>query len=316
MDVPVVVVGNLIVGGAGKTPTTIALIRHLKALGWCPGIVSRGYGRAGDEVLVLPDVPDPTLHGDEPSLLKMIAGVPVCVGARRAQAARQLLRERPEVDIVVCDDGLQHYALGRDLAVAVFDDRGSGNGWLLPAGLLREPWPPARLDALSPHMVLRSVPGSGQARPALPVPPSLPLFEATRHLGDCVRWADGTESRLSSLREQPVDALAGIARPESFFAMLQARGVMSGRRIALPDHADAATLLASLKGHQGTLLCTEKDAVKLFPLWQKQRMPGLRVGCVPLDLDIDPAFFQAVDQFLLEKGHRPRLSSPHGHQTA
>ncbi|MFP5466423.1 MAG: tetraacyldisaccharide 4'-kinase [Gammaproteobacteria bacterium] len=316
VNVPVVVVGNLIVGGAGKTPTTLALIRHLQSHGWHPGIVSRGYGRDGDDVLVLPDEPDPARHGDEPSLLKLATGVPVCVGSRRAQAARQLLQERPEVDVVVCDDGLQHFALGRDLAVAVFDDRGVGNGWLLPAGLLREPWPPARPDALSPHLVLRVMPRLVPALPALPVPAPLPLFEARRQLATHVRWADGTTSDLASLRGQQLNALAGIARPESFFAMLHATGLSPGMRIPLPDHADARTCMDRLNGLQGTLICTEKDAVKLFPLWQGHQLPGLRVGCVPLELEIDPAFFQAVDQFLLEKKRPARLSSPHGHQTA
>ncbi|MFN3569899.1 MAG: tetraacyldisaccharide 4'-kinase, partial [Polaromonas sp.] len=141
MPVPVVVVGNVVAGGAGKTPTVIALVQHLQAAGIRAGVVSRGYGRRGEGCLeVLPDTP-PELSGDEPALIRRATHAPVFVAARRADAARALLAAHPATQLIVCDDGLQHYALQRDLEIAVFDDRGAGNGWLLPAGPLREPWP-------------------------------------------------------------------------------------------------------------------------------------------------------------------------------
>ena len=141
VGVPVVVVGNLIAGGAGKTPTVLAVVRLLQRHGRRPGIVSRGHGRTDAGVLeVSPD----TLAqdcGDEPLLLRLRAGVPVCVARDRVAAAQALRRRHPEVDVIVSDDGLQHLRLARDLQIIVFDERGAGNGWLLPAGPLREPLP-------------------------------------------------------------------------------------------------------------------------------------------------------------------------------
>lgn len=315
LPVPVIVVGNVIAGGAGKTPTAIALIRHLLSRGHRPGLVSRGYGRRGDDVLLLPQVPDPMLHGDEPSLIRQATGVPVCVGADRVAAARMLLERHPDISVLVCDDGLQHYALGRDIAIAVFDDRGVGNGWLLPAGPLREPWPPGAIDRLSPHLLLRQGRGPGPARP-LPEVPGIPLFHARRRLGDTVHWADGSTSPLASLDTTPVTALAGIARPEVFFDMLREQGIQPSGLIALPDHARADVFEEALSAVEGTVLCTEKDAVKLFPWWQAHpRRDRWRMGAIALVTDIDPRFFEALDTRLAACA-AGALSSDHGHQTA
>lgn len=317
LPVPVIVVGNVIAGGAGKTPTAIALIRHLLSRGHRPGLVSRGYGRRGDDVLLLPQVPDPVLHGDEPSLIRQATGVPVCVGADRVAAARMLLERHPDISVLVCDDGLQHYALGRDIAIAVFDDRGIGNGWLLPAGPLREPWPPARPDRFTPHLALRQT--RGGAAPTVPMPEGLPVFQAIRRLGSTVTWADGPPSGLDTLADTAPTLLAGIAHPEVFFDMLRERGVRAGACIALPDHADAAELAHSLSRLEGTVLCTEKDAVKLFPLWRALPAPRrerLRLGAVGLALDIDPGFFRAIAERLAALRAGRALSSGHGHQTA
>lgn len=144
LPVPVVVVGNLIVGGAGKTPTVRAIVAALTALGWRPGIVSRGYRRRGDERVALVTTDSAAADvGDEPLLLRRVTGVPVAVARNRPAAARALLEHAPLVDVIVADDGLQHLALARDVEVLVFDERGAGNGWLLPAGPLREPLPRA-----------------------------------------------------------------------------------------------------------------------------------------------------------------------------
>lgn len=269
LPVPVVVVGNVIAGGAGKTPTTIALVRDLQAHGWRPGVVSRGHGRQATDVLaVQPDSPAQAV-GDEPLLIARSTGTPVQVGARRSEAARVLLATHPEVNVIVCDDGLQHLALAPDIEVVVFDDRGAGNGWLLPAGPLREPWP----------------------RPATAVPQI--VVDTSRR-----RLAPGV---LADLRGQPVGALAGIARPEAFFEMLRAQGLELSTTLPLADHADFATSWPTLREHlrQAPLwLCTEKDAVKLFPLLDSQ---DPEVRAVPLEIELDAGFFAAV---------REALSSP------
>ena len=144
LPVPVLVVGNLIVGGAGKTPVARALAQQLKALGWRPGIISRGYGRQVPGVRAVGVGDSPQHVGDEP-LLYAQDGFPVFVGEKRAEAGRALLAANPSVNILIADDGLQHLALARDLEVVVFDQRGIGNGRLLPVGPLREPL--SRLNA-------------------------------------------------------------------------------------------------------------------------------------------------------------------------
>ena len=143
MPVPVIVVGNLIAGGAGKTPTVLALVRMLKQRGRVPAIVSRGYGGSASAPMEIGSATAARVGGDEPVLLRRRAGVPVFVGRDRVAAIRALLRAYPRTDVVVADDGLQHHRLARDVQVLVFDERGVGNGWLLPAGPLRETLPTA-----------------------------------------------------------------------------------------------------------------------------------------------------------------------------
>ncbi|MGZ5194841.1 MAG: tetraacyldisaccharide 4'-kinase, partial [Ramlibacter sp.] len=141
VPVPVIIVGNVVAGGSGKTPVVIALVRHLRARGIAVGVVSRGYGRrtAGCREVRATDAPEDT--GDEPLLIARETGAPVFVAPRRADAARALLAAYPATRVIVGDDGLQHYAMARDVEICVFDERGIGNGWLLPAGPLREGWP-------------------------------------------------------------------------------------------------------------------------------------------------------------------------------
>lgn len=280
LPVPVIVVGNVIAGGAGKTPTTLAVVEHLRARGWRPGIISRGHGRSTEDVReVTPDA-DPRAVGDEPLLLRRRAQVPVVVAHRRAAAGRALLAAHPDVDVLVCDDGLQHQALARDVQIVVFDARGTGNGWLLPAGPLREPWPrPADLVLWT-----EAPPAPG---PGGPTPPA---FTATRRLADHALRADGSAVALRTLQGRPLTALAGIARPEAFFAMLQAAGLTLAQTFALPDHYDFNSWSRTVDaGH--TLICTEKDAAKLWPLH-----PGALA--VPLQLDVPAAFFAALDERL------------------
>ena len=294
MPVPVVVIGNVVAGGAGKTPVVIALVEHLKAQGHHPGVISRGHGRARRDCREVHPTSLPQDVGDEPCLVQRRTGVPVFVAPRRAQAAQALLAQYPATDVLISDDGLQHLALGRDIEICVFDDRGLGNGWLLPAGPLREPWP------RDVDLVLHS-----GAHPAFSG------LRSHRALADHAVNAEGQQVALAALAERsqqgtPIWALAGIAQPQAFFDMLQACGLVLAGTFAFPDHAplDQCTL-PDAPG--GLLLCTEKDAVKL---WQ-HRPDAL---AVPLEFMPQPAFFQQFDR-LLNDALRARLSSTHGHST-
>lgn len=309
LPLPVVVIGNVVVGGAGKTPTVIALARHWQAQGWKPGVISRGHGgRHAAPTPVRPDS-DPAEVGDEPALIARATGVPVMVGRHRVAAARALMAAHPEVNLILSDDGMQHWALQRDATVVVFDARGVGNGWLLPAGLLREPWP-AAIWGNGPLFVLHTQPASIPPHPAAAQP-----FRAHRRLAAQAVNAQGATCPLTALRERPrLAALAGIAQPQVFFQMLRACGLPLRHTLALPDHADTPTLLAALAsaGPDLTWLCTEKDAVKLFAALRQSGRSAADVWAVGLEQDLEPALLDALDRTLAEcKG----LSSPHGHQT-
>nr|WHW29566.1 putative tetraacyldisaccharide 4'-kinase [uncultured bacterium] len=312
MPVPVIVIGNLVVGGAGKTPTTISLVQHLVAQGWRPGVVSRGYGREHGLVTeVGPDTPT-QVSGDEPALIRLRTGVPVFVAAKRVDAARALLQAHPLVDVLVCDDGLQHLALARDLAVAVFDDRGAGNGWLLPAGLLREPWPPhAGSTGNRPDLVLRQARTGHESEP-MPVPQGLPRFVAGRRLADRALGPDGQSVALTALHGQALTAIAGIARPEVFFDMLRERGLTLGQTVPLADHAPPQAIAAAALAANHPIVCTEKDAVKLFALARTTGQQAPAMWAVPLELHPEPAFFDAIDDLLTRRCH----VEPDGTRTA
>ena len=294
LPVPVIVVGNVIAGGAGKTPTTLAVVQHLKARGWQPGIVSRGYGRAGKDCReVTPDA-DPRTVGDEPLLLRQRAQVPVFVAPRRADAARALLAAWPDTDILVCDDGLQHQALARDVEIVVFDARGIGNGWLLPAGPLREPWPRRRPASLLPAELLLRTESAGAA---LPLRAGATLHTASRALAAEAQRVDGSNVPLATLRGQPLTALAGIARPEAFFNMLRGAGLSLAKTVPLPDHYSFDSNQRCNDDGQ-PLICTEKDAIKLW----RHRPDAL---AVPLRLQVPASFFAALDEALVARGYHP-----------
>lgn len=294
----VVVVGNAVAGGAGKTPTTIGIVQHLRARGLAVGVVSRGYGRSSETVHAVQPHDDAALTGDEPLLIARHTGVPVFVGPDRHAAATALLGSHPEVQVIVCDDGLQHYKLHRDLEVCVFDERGVGNGWLLPAGPLREPWPPSPLRAAgqdSQRLLVLNTSGRH----------AVPGFVAQRSLSMQARTHSGQTVPLANL-QSPLLALAGIAKPAAFFTALQGAGVVLDRTLPLPDHCDFATLdTGLLNGY--TVLCTEKDAVKLWRVWPQAL-------AVPLEQVAEPAFLHALDR-QLDGVLQAKLSFPHGHQT-
>ena len=290
VDRPVVVIGNRIAGGAGKTPTVIAVLEHLRRQGWRPGVVSRGHGRADDSVrAVTVDTPADVV-GDEPLLIHLRSGAPVMVGRDRVAAARALLQRWPDVDVVVADDGLQHRRLARDVEVVVFDARGAGNGWLLPAGPLREP-----IDTPA---------GAGTAlvlynadRPSTPLPGYATRRALTGAVALAAWWqgASAAAADLDSLRGRPVLACAGIAQPRRFFEQLRSAGLIVQEQ-PLPDHAafDALPWPAETRD----VIVTEKDAVKLPVDRVRRERPGTRVWVAPLDFSPEPAFFAALDAAL------------------
>ncbi len=255
VDVPVIVVGNLTAGGSGKTPLVIWLVDHLRARGLNPGVVSRGYGgSARGCVDVQPDTPA-AVAGDEPALIRHKTGAPVVVGRDRVAAARTLRALHPAVDVIVADDGMQHYRLRRDIEIAVVDAAGGlGNGWPLPAGPLREP----RSRLAGVDAVVQVVRGSTPPRRDLP---------GTSWRVD---YAAGRAYRLRAPQDRipladlpPRDWLAatGIGRPQGFFDMLAAHGLRFAPR-AFPDHH---VFLPQDLPVDGAVLMTEKDAVKCLP---------------------------------------------------
>jgi tetraacyldisaccharide 4'-kinase len=257
---PVVVVGNIYVGGTGKTPVVIALVRALREKGWVPGVVSRGYGRTESaEPLAGRGGLDSARFGDEPALIAQATGAPVCVHRMRAAALRHLEQAYPDVNVVIADDGLQHLALARDIEIVVQDARGVGNGRLLPAGPLREP--AGRLERVD-YIITNLQPGEPQ-----PPPFDVPARQVAMQLRPTrmrrlVSGADQSwESWLAQNGGAAVGALAGIGQPERFFGMLRSHGLRLARALPLPDHAALDAPALDLFGDY-PILMTAKDAVK------------------------------------------------------
>ena len=276
IDRPVLVVGNLIAGGSGKTPFAIALVERLRAAGWNPGVASRGYGRDDAAKAAWVDAAtDPRIGGDEPVLLAMRTGAKVRVDADRVAAARALVAEG--CDIVVCDDGLQHYRLQRDIEIEVIDGRRRyGNGQLLPAGPLREP---AERGEGCDFRVLNA--GSSP--------------DIVSGFGEWPMWLQSGEARplqggrpqpLSTFAAQRVHAVAGIGDPERFFSMLRDAGIAVVPH-AFPDHHRYEQ--DDLRfGSDLPVLMTEKDAVKC------KAFANQRYYSVGIDAQLPEAFWLAL----------------------
>jgi len=282
LPVPVVVVGNIFIGGTGKTPLTIWLAQALLAAGLRPGVISRGHGSEGEAPRAVTLDADAREVGDEPLLIARRTGVPVFVGRQRAAAGRALLAAHPQVNVLITDDGLQHYALARDVEVVLFDGRGVGNGWLLPAGPLREP-PGRRRDftvvnapEITPQLA-RAV-GGQPFRMTLAGEVAEQLLDANNRLP------------LGAFAGKRILAAAGIGNPGRFFAMLRTAG-LAFDELALPDHHDFrddpfARVDADI------ILITEKDAVKCGQLENLKHDPRLWV--VPVSARIDAALAEHI----------------------
>jgi tetraacyldisaccharide 4'-kinase len=296
--VPVIVVGNLVAGGAGKTPTVIALVDALRRAGHVPGIISRGHGRQGTDAAPVHDDSPATQVGDEPLLIRLRTRAPVWVARRRIAAARALCAVHPEVDVLVADDGLQHLALRRDVQVIVFDERGVGNGLLLPAGPLRQP--------LAAHVPVNSHVLYNAPSPSTPWPGAL----AQRRLAGAVLlqdWWSGapaTAQALQQLRGRPLLAAAGMAAPQRFFGMLRDAG-LTVTPLPLADHA--ALDAAPWRSGTPEVVCTEKDAAKLVAL-PADALGTTRVWVVGLDFQLPEDFVDTLQRRL----HAARRQGP-GH---
>jgi len=279
--IPVIVVGNITAGGSGKTPLVLWLAEFLRGKGWHPGIVSRGYGARVEVPRAATIADEASAVGDEPIMLSRRSGCPVWVGANRVAVIRALRAAHPEVDIVVLDDGLQHYRLRRDLEIAVLDARGFGNGFLLPAGPLREPRSRLRsVDAVVSH----DAPVEGYA---------MKLHGSEFH-----RMTDATDRRgPDAFAGQKVHAAAGIGDPGRFFRHLARLGIAAIEHPFPDHHAFRAEDLdfGERPGEGAPVLLTEKDAVKL------RRFARPNWWVLPVTAQVDPAFgdwlIRRLDEF-------------------
>jgi tetraacyldisaccharide 4'-kinase len=269
VPVPVIIVGNITVGGTGKTPLALWLAEFLARQGRRPGIVSRGHQSAiGGPHPVAPDG-DPARFGDEPVLLARRSGCPVWIGRDRVAAARALLEAHPACDTLISDDGLQHYRLQRDVELLVIDGaRRLGNRWMLPAGPLREP--PSRLREADALVVNGEAARFGDHEPALSMrlegATFLSVLNPARSVGP------------EHFRGHAVHAVAGIGHPPRFFAHLRSLGIDFEAHAFEDHHAFTPHDLAFADAE--AILMTEKDAVKCAA-FASEKCWALRVDAVP-----------------------------------
>ena len=287
LPVPVIVVGNVVVGGTGKTPLVIWLVDALRQAGYAPGVISRGYGGrvAVADVIEVTAASDADQVGDEPLLIVHRTLCPVMVGRDRVAAGQALLAAYPSINVIVSDDGLQHYRLQRSVEIVLFDERGGGNGWRLPAGPLRESMKRRRdITVLN-----------GSAMPA-----SLPAETLTMQLiGDHAEALTSRTQRVP-LRDLAgkIVAAAGIGNPQRFFSLLRNAGLSIGT-VALSDHqVFSADTFAEVDAD--IILITEKDAVKCVVIDRLKNDP--RIWVVPVTAHIDACLMDRIGNKLnLEK---------------
>lgn len=293
---PVIVVGNLSVGGVGKTPLLIALVEHLKTRGRKPGVISRGYranSKSWPREVTQQDTPDEV--GDEPVLIFQRCQVPVVVGPNRAENA-QLLIDNHDCDVLLSDDGFQHFALHRDIDIVVLDGRSRfGNGWCLPAGPLREPSSALKRATFvvinqQPQPERQNKNGNSSSENE---------FAMNTYIDQAVCFSTNSKTRtLSEFAGETVHAIAGIGNPERFFRQLRANGINVIPH-AHPDHHAFTQVDFELAaaGHDQAVLMTEKDAVKFDALITSGvsfSRPLTQYWKVPLRVDLAPELMNAL----------------------
>jgi tetraacyldisaccharide 4'-kinase len=275
--IPVIVVGNLTAGGSGKTPLVLRVAEILKEQGWKPGIVSRGYGGSARQPREAGIASDPAEVGDEPMLLARRSGCPVWVAPDRTAACRALRERHPECDVIVSDDGLQHYAMRRDVEVCIVDARGFGNGFLQPAGPLREPASRlASVDLVVAH---------GAA--------GVQGYAMTLEGDQLVQMTDARALRpAKSFAGQRMHAVAGIGDPKRFFLQLARFGIKVVPH-PFPDHHRFGPRDFDF-GDGDPVVMTEKDAVKCKPFVQAN------FWVFPVSASLDPAFERGLLERLVD----------------
>ena len=323
-SVPIIIVGNLRVGGTGKTPIAIALAEHLRARGFYPGIISRGYGGRShskqSNPIEVSSKSDPAVVGDEPVLMaqRMQDAVPIWVCPKRRKSIRALLNANPEINVIISDDGLQHQDLtrwparegGRDIEIVVRDHRGEGNGFLLPAGPLREPADRDRDITL----VTGNSQGAESAtdvgdglhyiadRPAFTLEP---ILEFAYPLGDPSQ-AVSLKTLLAQNDNTPITAIAAIGNPQRFFNEIQSLlpdPSAPFKGIGLPDHEQIDVALLNTLDAK-CILITEKDAVKCT------HIDDQRIWVVPMQLTLPNALMDWVESILQRPDPNAMHSEP------
>lgn len=289
LPVPVIVVGNIFIGGTGKTPLVIWLAQQLQQAGWKPGIISRGYGASAENITEVDSAALASVVGDEPLLIALRSACPVMVGRDRVAAARALLAAHPATDILISDDGLQHYALARDIEILMFDQRGVGNGWLLPAGPLREP-AQRRRD----FTVLNAPSGTevaGIAADAI----HMQLIPGKAFALN----APEQQMALAELQGRRITAVAGIGHPERFFTTLRAAGLKIEAMALNDHHVFSAESFRAIDAE--IILITEKDAVKCRQIAALQS--DARIWVVPVSAHFETDFAARILEMISEKQH-------------
>ena len=300
---PVLVIGNIYVGGTGKTPVVIALVKALIERGWHPGVISRGYGvNIGSSPRVGRAVLDPEKFADEPALIAEQTGASVAVHPNRKKAIESLLAYSPEIDLIISDDGLQHLALHRELEIVVQDLRKVGNGLVMPAGPLRESI--HRLDQVQAIITnISQLPESGAMTPSS----ASGAGQGTRPRSTDMTLRTSAFRNLMSqqtlnlaefkkqMADQPLAAAAGIGSPERFFNSLRSQGLSLNETLALPDHHTfTRDTFSTLQSHH--ILITAKDAIKC------QQLNDSRLWVVEVDAVFsDPAFTDWLSSTLREQ---------------
>lgn len=287
LDVPVIVVGNIFLGGTGKTPMVIWLVQRLTLAGWRPGVISRGYAADAAITTEVGSASIASEVGDEPLLIALRADCPVMVGRNRVAAARALLLAHPDVNIIISDDGLQHYALARDVEILMFDQRGVGNGWLLPAGPLRETAQRRRDFTVlnAPVGVNAFGIGSDVVHMQL-MPDKLFCLSAPEQI-----------MALTEIKGKRIAAAAGIGNPERYFAMLRRAG-LDFESLPLNDHhMFSAKSFCDIDAD--IILITEKDAVKCRQIAELRS--DVRIWVVPVNAQLSTDLLANILKLISEK---------------